>query len=116
MEIFNINKEVLSFVFNRLRQQEGIKARGLISTIGDLSIFKILANVKYKQDHGLTISELERIVKEESGQNVRAYVWQKYDSVKNLIKSVPFEEFANKTIKEITKNIEFGKYKYNKIA
>ena len=115
MSIFQLNKQLLGFVFNRLRLQEGKKLGKVTAMMDDILIFKILINAKFKQEHEIVLSELEKVVREECGKNICMYVSQKYEQEKNesKIKDIPFNELSNKTIGDIERLYKKGT---NKVA
>lgn len=98
-----INKEMLRFVFSRLRAQEGITKGNITKTIGDEMIFKILINTLYKKDKNMILTELETAVKKENGNFIFMYVSQKWDEVKKNYSSIPFDELAKLSIKDLPK-------------
>ena len=103
MNTFQINNEILGFVFNRLRIQEGKRVGRITAMMDNVLVFKILINARYKQERKTMLSDLERTIREESGINICAYVSQKYDQAKQLgeITSMPYQELENKTIGDI---------------
>ena len=108
MDILKTNKDLLSFVFGRLRNQEGIERGKLTSCMDDETIFKILINARYKQERGITLTELEDSVKRESGNFIFAYVSQKWESAKSeeVFSSLPYAELSHLTTKDFfTKNL-----------
>ena len=113
MDILQTSKELLGFVFRRLRNQEGIEKGKITSSMDDELIFKILINAKFKQEKGITLTELENAVKKESGNFIVAYVSQKWDSVRGEINlnSLPYADISNLTTRDI-----FNKTLRNRIA
>jgi len=98
----NINLEILGFVFKRLRNQEGIEEGLIFSKLKNFEIFKILVNVKFKKDKGISLTELEKRVLKESGSYISSYVFQKYEEQSKIksIEELPYREYANKTLKD----------------
>jgi len=108
MEKFGVKKELLGFVFKRLRLQEGLKDRVLTAHLTDEQIFKIMANVKYKQDKGMVYTDLEKAVLRENGTYIKMFVFQKIEefSKVNRLTQIPYEEFKNITLRELNDNIK----------
>lgn len=102
MEIFNVNSQFIKFIFTRLRMQEKRQVGKISSLMEDELIFKILLNVKYKEDHKITLTDLEQTIKNEAGYGIRQYVNGKYDEAyKNSLSCVPFNDLSYTTIHEI---------------
>ncbi len=101
----NINEGMLDFVFNRLRMQEGKTLGRTTSKLDSLTIFKVLANAKYKQDCGMQLTDLEKTVKEEAGFYIYTYVSQKYEEAKlnGGITSIVYPAFSNITLNDLYK-------------
>ena len=101
----NINESMLDFVFNRLRMQEGKTLGKTTSKLDSLTIFKVLANAKYKQDFGIQLTDLEKTVKEEAGFYIYTYVTQKYEEAKmnGGITNIIYPAFSNITLNDIYK-------------
>ena len=103
----NVNKEVLNFVFRRLRMQEGIKEGKLTMAMDSETIFKILFNVKFKQERGMVLTELEKGVNSEVGSYIRTYVAQKWEEAKskNTFLDIPFAGLEKKTASELANSV-----------
>lgn len=108
MERFGVKKELLGFVFKRLRVQEGLKDRVVTAHLNEEQIFKIIANVKFKQDKGMIYTDLEKAVLRENGNYIKMYVFQKYDETTKVEKlnQLPFEEYKNVTLKELNEDVK----------
>ena len=101
----NINEGMLNYVFNRLRMQEGKTLGKVTSKLDSLTIFKVLANAKYKQDYGIQLTDLEKTIKDEAGFYINTYVSQKYEEAKanGGITSMIYPAFSNATLNDIYK-------------
>ncbi len=102
MEQINIDFQILGFVFNRLRAQEGVELGTVTSMLDSKAIFKILFNSNYKKDMGIELTELETSVWNEVGSYIRMFVRQKYEEAKASLNfdKLPFENMSNKTSKD----------------
>lgn len=98
-----VNTEVLRFVFNRLKLQEGISLGKTAANMDCELIFKVLINANYKQEHDITLTELETTVKRECGTYIAMYVAQKWEEAKkeNSFLSVPYSDISHMTIRDI---------------
>ena len=105
MDILKTSGEVLKFVFGRLRLQEGIAKGRVTAQMKDEMIFKVLVNAFFKQENGLALTELENIVKKESGTYITMYVAQKWDAAKKecSYKALPYEEVSHLTVSDLTR-------------
>ncbi|MBQ7467178.1 MAG: hypothetical protein IJS74_03830 [Clostridia bacterium] len=101
----NVNESMLDYVFNRLRMQEGKTSSKIISKLDSLTIFKVLANAKYKQDFGIQLTDLEKTIKDEAGFYIYTYVSQKYEEAKSNggITSIVYPAFSNITLNDLYK-------------
>ena len=101
----NIDEGTLKYVFNRLLMQEGKTLGKTASKLDCLTIFKVLANAKYKQDFGLPLTDLEKTIKDESGFYINTYVSQKYEEAKlnGGVTSIIYPAFSNATLNDIFK-------------
>lgn len=98
-----INTEILNFVFNRLRLQEGIVKSKNLDKVDNSTLYKLLYNAKFKQDHNFPLTNLEQLAKDNSGKFIQMYISQKYDETKKIqpIRSLPFEEVAHLTLGDL---------------
>lgn len=105
MDILKTSKEMLGFVFNRLRTQEGIEKGQITMMMNDELIFKVLVNAKYKQEKGQTLTTLENSVRKESGSFIQMYVSQKWEEAKKEqhYNELPFEEISSLTTSDIAR-------------
>ncbi len=114
MEKIKVDQTILGFVFKRLRMQEGIEEGKTSSSMSSETIFKILINAKFKQEKGITLTELEKTVSKESGSYIRAYVAQKWDEAKseNVFTEIPYERLSKTSISDLVKagktSLDFG--------
>ena len=82
--------------------QEKRQVGKISSLMEDELIFKILLNVKFKEDHKITLTDLEETIKNEAGYGIRQYVNGKYEEAyKNSLSSIPFTDLSYTTIREI---------------
>lgn len=105
MEKIKVNEDILGFVFKRLRMQEGIELGKASSSMNSETIFKILINAKFKQERGITLTELEKTISKESGAYIRTYVAQKWDEAKseNVFTEIPYERLSKTSISDLVK-------------
>ena len=103
MDILKTSREVLKFVFCRLRNQEGIEKGKITSSMNDELIFKVLVNTNYKQEKVIPLTELEAGVKKESGNFIQMYVGQKWEDAKKECSytEIPFYDISHLTIRDI---------------
>ena len=101
----NVNEGMLDYVFNRLRMQEGKTLGKTTSKLDSMTIFKVLANAKYKQDFGIQLTDLEKTIREEAGFYIYTYVSQKYEEAKanGGVTSIVYPAFSNATLNDIYK-------------
>ncbi len=101
-----INAQILNFVFNRLRLQEGIAKSKNLDKIDSVTLYKLLFNVRYKTDRNFPLTNLEQLAKDNSGKFISMYVSQKYDEAKKVqpITNLPFEEVAHLTIGDLDRD------------
>ena len=102
MEIFNVNSQFLKFIFTRLRMQEKRQVGKISSLMEDELVFKILLNVKFKEDHGITLTDLEESVRNEAGVSIRQYVNGKYEQAySTALTQLPFEDLSFTTVRDL---------------
>lgn len=102
MEIFNLSPQFIKFIFTRLRMQEKRQVGKVSSLMDDELIFRILLNVKFKEENDIMLTDLEQAVKSEAGYGIRQYVYGKYDQTyTSKLSHVPFSELSFKTVSDL---------------
>ena len=88
-----INKS-LDFMFNMLREQEGIEKGELCKNIAPVDEYSILMNRRYKMENGIAINELETEIALEEGNFIRMYIAEEFYNLHiNESNNIPFPQY-----------------------
>ncbi len=94
-EVNNLNSwKTVEIIFDTLRATEGIEKGKLSTILGIEVVCWVLTNRRYKEEKGITPTDFEEAIANESGSLVRMYMAERYQQPKfQALQSVPFPQY-----------------------
>ena len=80
--------------FNTLREMEGISKGKISDLVGIECETAILFNRRFKKEHGIELSDLERIIADEAGYFIRCYITDTFQKpIFQNLTSLPYPRY-----------------------